>query len=234
MMDVSPKGVLEIAEHEGIVLGRYKCSANVDTYGIGHTKEAGGLNPTTLPWVDTRSWDDSRVDEELLKIIELFDKDLDKYALRVNRAIRVPLKQHQFDALVSFDLNTGGIYRALLTKKLNEKDPKASEHFFGWVKPPELRKRRTAEKLLFDNGNYDANGDRIPVYDALGNGKVKLRKVITGKELAALMKKTGAKHKVVKPSPDAAPVIGVIAVVASLVAAFWNSLPDWFTSLFGG
>lgn len=36
-----------------------------------------------------------------------------------NEAVTVRLEQHEFDALVSFDFNTGGIYRANLTKQLN-------------------------------------------------------------------------------------------------------------------
>ena len=41
MMTVSRRGVLEIAEHEGIVLGPYRDSAGVWTYGVGHTAGAG-------------------------------------------------------------------------------------------------------------------------------------------------------------------------------------------------
>lgn len=198
---VTPKGVLEIAEHEGIVLGPYKDSVGIWTYGVGHTKAAGGLNPEKMPKVDTRLWGEARVQEELLRAVQVFDADLDTYEDRVRRAITVPLKPHQFDALVSFDFNTGGILRAKLTEAINKRAPDASRHFFGWLRPPELRKRREAEEALFRTGNYDANGDRIAVWDAIGDGRLRHRMTIGGKELARLMERAGTGHK-----PPAAPV----------------------------
>ncbi len=196
-MKVSPKGVLEIAEHEGIVLGPYFDSVGVLTDGVGHTAAGGGHDPAKRAKVDTRNWTDEQVLDEMLRAVNVFDADLDRYEARVNKAITVPLKQHEFDALVSFDFNTGGIHRAELTRAINRRDKDSSRHFFGWLRPPELRKRRTAEKSLFDTGRYDANGDTIPVYDALPSGKIKFRKAISGKELAKMMKIVPeAKHQV--------------------------------------
>lgn len=194
MMKVSPKGVLEIAEHEGLVLGPYLDSVGVWTDGVGHTAAAGGLNPATASKVDTRGWSEDRVRDQMLKALRQFDTDLDNYEGRVNGAVKVALKQYQFDALVSFDFNTGGIYKAQLTAAINRGDMRG-DGFMGWLKPKEIIKRRKAEQALFRNGNYDANGDLIPVYDALPNGRTKFRKSISGKELAALMERTGATHK---------------------------------------
>lgn len=215
-MNVSPRGVLEIAEHEGIVLGPYKCSANVWTYGVGHTAAAGGLDPAKLPMVDTRSWTRERAREEMLRALAVFDEDLGKYEARVRRAITVPLEPHEFDALVSFDLNTGGILRAKLTAAINAYEPNASRHFFGWLRPPELRKRREAEEALFRTGDYDANGDRIAVWDALGDGRLRHRETITGKELAALMARAGASHKVAAANPSS-PWAGLWAALVAMV-----------------
>ena len=101
-------------------------------------------------------------------------------------AIKVPLAQHQHDALVSFDLNTGGIYRARLTAAINAGDRDASRHFFGWLKPPEIRGRRTAEKALFETGAFDANGDRIAVWRTNGAGRLSgVLKNLSGAELLA-------------------------------------------------
>ncbi|MCP3656867.1 MAG: lysozyme, partial [Herbaspirillum sp.] len=82
-------------------------------------------------------------------------------------AIKVPLEQHEFDALVSFDFNTGGIHRAKLTKAINAGD-KSGAGFMGWLKPPEIRKRRTAEMKLFQGGDYDANGNTVPIWGTDG------------------------------------------------------------------
>lgn len=185
-MKVSPKGVLEIAEHEGIVLGPYLDSVNVWTDGVGHTAAAGGPDPAKTRRVDTRKWTDAQVRAQMVAALRQFDTDLDSYEARVNRAIKVPLKQHQFDALVSFDFNTGGILRAKLTEAINRGDM-SGDGFMGWTKPKEITKRRRAEQALFRTGKYDANGDMIPVYDALGDGRTRYRSAISGRNLEALM-----------------------------------------------
>jgi len=116
---VSDKGLLEICEHEGIVPTVYFDSVGVKTYGVGHTKAAGDPDPNLMP---TYMPAGDALDEAVLKAIRVFGVDVEKYAARVNRAITVPLKQHQFDALVSFDFNTGGIFKAQLTKQINSGD----------------------------------------------------------------------------------------------------------------
>ncbi len=193
--EISDKGVLEIAEHEGIVLGPYRDSVGVWTYGVGHTAAAGGPDPAKMSRFDTRTWSEARAEEELLKALALFDTDLDSYEDRVRRAIKVPLKPHEFDALVSFDFNTGGIFTAQLTRQINAGDRRGNG-FMGWLKPKEIIKRRKAEMNLFTTGNYDANGDDIPVYDALPDGRFRHRMTIDGAKLAALMVKAGSGRKV--------------------------------------
>jgi len=194
-MITSPKGVTEVVEHEGLVLGPYLDSVNIWTYGVGHTAAAGGLNPGRMPKVDTRKWAPDRVDEEILSALAQFDADLDQYEKRVRDAVKVTLKQHEFDALVSFDFNTGGIMRAKLTKSLNAGDTKAAARgFMGWLKPKEIIKRRTAEMNLFLSGNYDANGTDIPLYDALPDGRIRLRTVLDGKHVLKLMNRNNAKR----------------------------------------
>lgn len=183
---ITANGVLEIAEHEGIVLGPYKDSVGVWTYGVGHTAAAGGSDPAKMKREDTRGWSAERVEAELVKALRLFDEDLDKYEARVAKAVKVQLQPHQFDALVSFDFNTGGIFKAKLTEAINRGD-KGGDGFMGWIKPKEIIKRRKAEQVLFRTGKYDANGDDIPVYDALGDGRLRHRMTIDGATLRALM-----------------------------------------------
>lgn len=168
MMRVSDKGLLEIAEHEGIVPAVYRDSIGVYSFGIGHTAAAGPPDPQEMSGAMPTGAD---LEERITRAIEVFRDDIPRYEARVNKAIRVPLKQHQFDALVSFDFNTGGIHKARLTAAINAGDPDAAQHFMGWLKPPEIRKRRTAEMRLFETGDYDANGDLIPVWktDSKGN-----------------------------------------------------------------
>jgi lysozyme len=166
-MKVSDKGLLEICEHEGIVPAPYYDSVRVLTYGIGHTANAGGIDPASMSLAMPAD-----IEGAIDHALALFRTDVAKYETRVNSAIKVPLSQFEFDALVSFDLNTGGIYRAKLTKRINAADPDAYGSFMGWLRPPEIRKRRTAEMDLFTTGDYDANGDKIPVWKTNGKGKL--------------------------------------------------------------
>lgn len=203
MMTVSARGVLEICEHEGIVLGPYKDSVGVWTVYVGHTAAAGGLNPEKMAKEDTRGWDAARVRQELISALAVFDDDLDKYEARVRGAVNVPIAQHQFDALVSFDFNTGGIYRAKLTEALNRGDMNAAANgFMGWLRPIEIFKRRKAEMNLFRTGNYDANGSSIPVFDALPDGRTRHRNHLSSAQLASLMTLAGTGHSPASPRPS--------------------------------
>lgn len=166
-MRTSPQGVAEIAAHEGIVLSPYKDSVGVLTIGVGHTKGAGSPDPAQFPM---------GVEQPLSAILAVFRADLARFEARVNRAVMVPLKQHEFDALVSFDFNTGGIEKATLTKRLNAGDRRgAIAGFDGWHRPPEIIGRRNKEKRLFADGVYSGGG-KATVYPASAAGKVQWSK----------------------------------------------------------
>lgn len=205
MMRLSDAGLLEIAEHEGVVPGPYRDSVGVLTYGIGHTKAAGGLDPALLPKGMPRD-----LDAAIIQALDVFREDVQKYERRVNSAIKVKLAQHEFDALVSFDFNTGGIHRAKLTSAINGGDTLAARHFMGWLRPPEIRKRRTAEMNLFKTGNYSANGDSIPVWRVDDNYKLRgIIREIPGSSLLALMKGES------RPAPS----FNLIAWIVSLLSS---------------
>jgi lysozyme len=182
-MKISNRGLLEIAEHEGIVPGPYLDSRGIWTWGIGHTVAAGDPDPEAM----RRGMPDN-VDDAIIGALEQFDRDLNTYERRVNVAIKAPLKQHQFDALVSFDFNTGGIFKARLTQRINAGDPDAADSFMGWLKPPEIRGRRVDEMRLFQTGDYAANGDAIKVWRVDGNGRLRgIYRVMHGDEVLAMI-----------------------------------------------
>lgn len=159
-MNLSDKGLMALISHEGIVQSRYKDSVGVWTIGVGHTVAAGGINPANFAGTLT-----------IKEVFDLLREDVAKYAAAVNRAVKVPLEQHQFDALVSFHYNTGAIGKATLVKKLNAGDiAGAAKGFDAWVKPAEIKPRRIAEKALFQTGNYPA--PFATVYPATPQGKV--------------------------------------------------------------
>lgn len=212
-MKISDRGVLEIAEHEGIVPGPYRDSVGVWTVGVGHTAAAGGPDPAALP----RGMPDN-IEAAVLEYLRLFDEDLDRYEARVNQAIKAPLKQHQFDALVSFDFNTGGIFRAKLTEAINRGDLRG-DGFMGWLKPKEIIKRRKAEQALFRTGDYDANGDQIPIWRVDENGRLRgVDRTITGRELRAMMARAGSTRKVAATGRNG----GLLEAILTAIAAFFN------------
>lgn len=152
-MRTSLNGRKFLAIEEGIVLGDYVDSVGVRTCGVGHTAAAGPPKP---------------VEGMVLTLDEamrIFADDLAKYEQAVNAAIKVPLAQHQFDALVSWHFNTGAVGHATLVKNINAgKIDLAGKEFMDWNKPKEILGRRRGEQRLFQTGDY---GDisRAPCYD---------------------------------------------------------------------
>jgi lysozyme len=225
-MRVSDRGLCELAGHEGIVPYPYFDSVGVLTAGIGHTASAGPPDPKTLPRGEEIPLED---------VLAIFRRDVARVEARVNDAVKVPLAQHEFDALVSFDFNTGGIYRAKLTKHLNRGDRKAAAAaFMGWTRPAEIIPRRQKEQALFRDGTY---GDgHATVYQASASGNVLWS---TGKRVSVLDILRGSGRPVDRQKSDPAPMprqlddpgsnhsaprsaIGkaIAALIAAAVAAF--------------
>lgn len=183
---VSPRGIAALALHEGIVPAPYLDSVGVWTFGIGHTAAAGPPVPSAMP----RGMP-TDLDGAISQAAAVFARDLQRYTADVARAVRVPLAQHELDALVSFHVNTGGIARAELTKHLNAgRRDAAARAFMGWLKPAEVRNRRIAEQRLFRDGVYPTG--RIPVWSVNGAGRVVWRAVrhLSPEALMAAMEKT--------------------------------------------
>lgn len=149
-MKTSDKGIAALMQHEGIVPGPYFDSKGVQTYGIGHTKAAGVPDPAAMPAGMPKD-----LDAEVGRVFEVFAADLPKYEADVDRAITVPVTQHEFDAAVSFHFNTGAIGTATWVETLNAGDrDKAAAQIMNWSKPPEIIPRREAEQRLFRDGIY--------------------------------------------------------------------------------
>jgi GH24 family phage-related lysozyme (muramidase) len=108
VMKLSPQGLYFLAAHEGIVPAPYLDSVGVWTYGIGHA-ETSGLPPNPRRMQRGMPPD---LDAELVRVFEVFAEDMEKFSADVNRAVTVPMEQHEFDAAVSFHFNTGAIGRA--------------------------------------------------------------------------------------------------------------------------
>ena len=140
-MKTSEDGLQRLEDYEGIRYVAYKCSAGIWTIGVGHTgpEVVEGLRATP-----------EQVDAWLREdVVEAEDA--------INRLVKVPLKQNQFDALVSFVYNVGAgaFSKSTMLRKLNAGDyAGAANEFPRWInaggKPVEgLRRRREAERKHF-------------------------------------------------------------------------------------
>lgn len=164
-MKTSREGLIEIASHEGIVLSPYRDSVGVWTVGIGHTSSAGSPSPAS-----------NRREFSIAEIMEIFAKDIARFENRVNKAFTVVLRQHEFDAAVSFDFNTGGIHKASWVRHINANNRDAAKKaFMNWRKPKEIIPRRQKERDLFFSHRYAANGV-ANAYPASASGRVQWKK----------------------------------------------------------
>ena len=183
-MKVSDRGIFALALHEGIVTAPYLDSVNVWTFGIGHTASAGAPNPATMP-----KGNPANLDAAIAEAFSVFRRDLANFEKRVNDAVKVNLKQHEFDALVSFDFNTGGIHQAKLTEHLNRGDRAAAARaFMGWLRPPEIKSRREGEMRLFRDGVYPSGN--VAVFGVTAGNRPNFRNVLkrlTQAQVVALM-----------------------------------------------
>ncbi len=157
-MHMTDRGFLTLARHEGIVPTPYLDATGTWTFGIGHTAAAGAPDPAAMP----RGMPDD-LDAAIRKAFRVFCEDIRIYEAEVRRAVTVPLKPHEFDALVSFHYNTGGIARAVLTRHLNTGNrARAANAFLYWRRPASVIPRREAERDLFHEGRYPTGP--IPVW----------------------------------------------------------------------
>jgi lysozyme len=212
---MSDRGLLALVRHEGIVPGPYLDVKQVWTFGIGHTAAAGPPHPATMP----RGMP-TDLDAGIREAFRIFRADLARYEAAVLRAVKVPLLPHEFDALVSFHYNTGGIAKAALTRHLNAGNrAAAAAAFMGWLKPAAIRSRRQAERDLFAAGHYPAG--TIPVWSVDRNGRVDFSRptrCLSEDEALALLRPAGV--PVPRPSVPADRPEPAINWLARLTAFF--------------
>ncbi len=156
-MRISDDGLMVVKHFEGLYPKAYVDSVGVWTIGYGHTGDAAHSGNVI-----------SEQDAE-----DLLREDMHESEYFVDRYIDVDLKQHQFDALVSFTFNVGGgaLAKSTLRKKLNGGDlAGAAAEFPRWNKGtvngqkvvlPGLTRRRSSERFLFETGKvsfFDGRG----------------------------------------------------------------------------
>ena len=146
-MIVSKNGLDIIKEFESFRAKPYLCPSGIPTIGYGSTYYPDGKKVTLQ--------DKEITEQKAFKILEFIaNKD---FGSNINKVVKVPLNQNQFDALVSFvyNIGSGNFEKSTLLKKVNQSDfIGASLEFEKWNKANGkilngLTKRRLAEKELF-------------------------------------------------------------------------------------
>ncbi|MDQ3777640.1 MAG: lysozyme [Actinomycetota bacterium] len=150
---VSQKGLDFLVAQEGFIPYAYNDSQGHATFGVGHLLHHG---PVTA--ADRAAWGTKAKPKPRSLVLDVLRDDLEKrFERAVRDAIRKPLKQHQFDALVSFAFNIGahGFRGSTAAKRLNAGDfSGAADAMLLWRKPPEIIPRRRRERELFLNATY--------------------------------------------------------------------------------
>lgn len=140
MMNISTNGQRLIERFEGRKLSAYQDGGGVWTIGVGHTRGVTRGQVATEAQVD--AW---------------FAQDIASTVAGVRAAVKTPLNQNQFDALVSlaFNIGVGAFTESTLLRKLNAGDYQGAQlQFLRWNMDngkfvQGLANRRRAEADLF-------------------------------------------------------------------------------------
>jgi lysozyme len=150
-VNVSKAGIALIKHHEGVRSRPYRCPANLWTVGVGHLIGNGKHLPDT--------WNRTFTEAEIDGILK---SDLRRFELGVHKMLpNVLLRQHEFDALVSFcfNLGLGCFQRSTLRQALLRGNKKAAmESLVKYCRAGGrilrgLQIRRLDERALFE-GKY--------------------------------------------------------------------------------
>jgi lysozyme len=120
---------------EGLKLQAYKDSANIPTIGIGTIKYPDG---TRVKMGDTCTKEQA---------YQYLNHDLTGFIADVNR-LAPNVTQNQFDALVSFQYNTGSLAGSTLLKRVNGAPGDIREAFLMWVKAKVNGKKVVVQGLV--------------------------------------------------------------------------------------
>jgi lysozyme len=136
-----------LKHHEGVRYKPYRCPAGLWTVGVGHLIGDG----KSLP----REWDKTFTQDE---IDGLLKSDLRRFELGISKMLpNVPLRQHEFDAILSFcfNLGLGCFQRSTIRQALLRGDKEqAMESLVKYCRAngkilKGLQNRRLDEKQLF-------------------------------------------------------------------------------------
>lgn len=132
-MKLSKEGLKLLKHHEGFRKKPYQCSAKIWTIGYGHAMYPAQMAiPSTPEGMERRKAFPLRPEDNRIwsveEIDELLVKDVVRFERAVERFISVPLRQCEFDALISatYNLGPGWLQRSQVRQKINRGDKKGA------------------------------------------------------------------------------------------------------------
>lgn len=150
-MKISEAGLQFIKSKEKYASKPYTCSAGRLTIGYGHV-----IQPNeSMKFVNKE------------KAEKILSDDVGKVEDELSKLITIPLKQNQYDAIVSLVFNIGinAFYRSTLRKRMNNREwNEIPKEISRWNKisvngkkvvSPGLKNRREEEVKIFLTGKYE-------------------------------------------------------------------------------
>jgi GH24 family phage-related lysozyme (muramidase) len=187
---ITESGIALLKRFEGLELDAYQDIAGVWTIGYGHT------GPDVQP--------NMRISENEAEA--LLRRDLKPRENAIDRLVKIPLNQNEFDALVSFVYNVGAdaFRRSTALKRLNRGERLGAADALTWFNKATvggvlrevlgLTRRRAAEKALFvmpteppivrEPERLDENSRITPIEDTPRRGNVAESRTIQGAAVA--------------------------------------------------
>lgn len=157
MRDLTPRIVLELLSHEGLVREAYRDSQGVWTWSVGITDASGHR-------VYPRYKDNPQPLAHCLEVYLWLLRT--RYLPQVIAAFGayVPA-EHELEAALSFHWNTGAISRASWVAKFVAGDRAGGRAaFLAWTHPAAIAARRRHETALLFDGAWNGDGSAL-VYD---------------------------------------------------------------------
>lgn len=227
--------MLELGSEEAILLQAYKDSRKIWTWSVGITSASGHSveryvdNPATMEtalsvWVFVLQ----RYADDVLKAFDGYE-----------------LKQHEFDAALSFHWNTGRIKTASWVGFVKAgKIAEARDAFMWWDQPKEIIPRRKRERELFFDGVYHNTGTISLIQKVDKNYRPifsSAKKVDIRDALQALLGEAPAAAIVPMPAvvetpgevATATPQVAEPAKRAYTLSDAWRSFNLWLIRVFG-
>ncbi len=152
---MSDAGLVELVGHEGVCLSKYKDSVGVWTIGIGATR-------SEIP--DLAGWSLNKT-ITMQDAFDLLRKGIVKYEDALNKNIKKPISQTEFDALCSwcYNVGVGWSSKASVISKINAgiHGQDLYDALMMFQKPKEIIGRRRKEAILLREGKYSNNGKAL-------------------------------------------------------------------------